>query len=132
MKCPIDGETLIMTERHGVEIDYCPKCRGVWLDRGELDKIIEKAAGPMVLPNPDPEPMPAPPPPEPPQAAPAPRQAHEMPRYEEPRRYEDEQRYDKDRYKKAKKYRGKYSDDDGWYRKKKKRKSILAEIFDFD
>ena len=41
MKCPIDNETLVMTDRHGVEIDYCPKCRGVWLDRGELDKIIE-------------------------------------------------------------------------------------------
>ena len=44
MKCPMDGETLVMTERSGVEIDYCPKCRGVWLDRGELDKIIERAA----------------------------------------------------------------------------------------
>ncbi len=42
MKCPVDNETLVMTERQGVEIDYCPKCRGVWLDRGELDKIIEK------------------------------------------------------------------------------------------
>ncbi len=45
MLCPIDNETLVMSERHGVEIDYCPKCRGVWLDRGELDKIIERAAG---------------------------------------------------------------------------------------
>ena len=44
MKCPVDSETLIMTERNGVEIDYCPKCRGVWLDRGELDKVIERAA----------------------------------------------------------------------------------------
>lgn len=44
MLCPIDGETLVMTDRSGVEIDYCPKCRGVWLDRGELDKIIERAA----------------------------------------------------------------------------------------
>lgn len=44
MKCPMDGETLVMTDRSGVEIDYCPKCRGVWLDRGELDKIIERAA----------------------------------------------------------------------------------------
>lgn len=44
MKCPIDEETLVMTERNGVEIDYCPKCRGVWLDRGELDKIIERSA----------------------------------------------------------------------------------------
>lgn len=43
MKCPVDNETLVMTERQGVEIDYCPKCRGVWLDRGELDKIIEKS-----------------------------------------------------------------------------------------
>ena len=44
MKCPVDGETLVMTDRSGVEIDYCPKCRGVWLDRGELDKIIERSA----------------------------------------------------------------------------------------
>lgn len=44
MKCPNCEETLIMTERQGVEIDYCPKCRGVWLDKGELDKIIEKAS----------------------------------------------------------------------------------------
>lgn len=45
MQCPIDGTDLAMAERHGVEIDYCPKCRGVWLDRGELDKIIEQAEG---------------------------------------------------------------------------------------
>lgn len=45
MKCPIDNADLIMTDRNGVEIDYCPSCRGVWLDRGELDKIIERAAG---------------------------------------------------------------------------------------
>ncbi|HEU0223168.1 MAG TPA: zf-TFIIB domain-containing protein [Paracoccaceae bacterium] len=44
MLCPVDGTTLMMSERSGVEIDYCPKCRGVWLDRGELDKILEKAA----------------------------------------------------------------------------------------
>lgn len=45
MKCPNCEETLVMTERQGVEIDYCPKCRGVWLDKGELDKIIERSAG---------------------------------------------------------------------------------------
>ena len=45
MKCPVDGATLVMTERSGVEIDYCPQCRGVWLDRGELDKIVERSAG---------------------------------------------------------------------------------------
>lgn len=45
MKCPIDTEIdLVMTSRSGVEIDYCPTCRGVWLDRGELDKIIDRAA----------------------------------------------------------------------------------------
>lgn len=40
MKCPVDSTTLSMTERAGIEIDYCPACRGVWLDRGELDKLI--------------------------------------------------------------------------------------------
>lgn len=43
MKCPVCSVALVMSERQGVEIDYCPQCRGVWLDRGELDKIIEKA-----------------------------------------------------------------------------------------
>lgn len=44
MLCPKNcGVSLQMTERQGVEIDYCPSCRGVWLDRGELDKIIERA-----------------------------------------------------------------------------------------
>lgn len=44
MQCPIDGTALVIAERSGVEIDYCPTCRGVWLDRGELDKIIERSA----------------------------------------------------------------------------------------
>lgn len=44
MKCPIDGSELKIAERQGIEIDYCPQCRGVWLDRGELDKIIERSA----------------------------------------------------------------------------------------
>ena len=44
MACPVDGTTLTMSERSGIEIDYCPTCRGVWLDRGELDKIIERNA----------------------------------------------------------------------------------------
>lgn len=44
MQCPVcTTQTLQMAERHGIEIDYCPGCRGVWLDRGELDKIIERA-----------------------------------------------------------------------------------------
>ena len=46
MTCPVDGTTLVMSERSSIEIDYCPTCRGVWLDRGELDKIIERSAQP--------------------------------------------------------------------------------------
>ena len=42
MNCPVDNEVLQMSERSGVEVDYCPRCRGVWLDRGELDKILER------------------------------------------------------------------------------------------
>ena len=46
MKCPMCPDaTLVMSDRQGVEIDYCPTCRGVWLDRGELDKIIERSTG---------------------------------------------------------------------------------------
>lgn len=55
MRCPIDETTLVMSDRNGIEIDYCPQCRGVWLDRGELDKIIDRSVG-----------MPAPPAPQPP------------------------------------------------------------------
>jgi hypothetical protein len=44
MSCPVDGATLVMSERSGIEIDYCPTCRGVWLDRGELDKIIDRSS----------------------------------------------------------------------------------------
>ena len=43
MQCPVCKIDLVMSERQGIEIDYCPTCRGVWLDRGELDKIIEKS-----------------------------------------------------------------------------------------
>ena len=44
MKCPTDATVLQIAERQGIEIDYCPTCRGVWLDRGELDKLIERSA----------------------------------------------------------------------------------------
>ena len=44
MKCPVCKDvTLLMSEKHGIEIDYCPECRGIWLDRGELDKIVQRA-----------------------------------------------------------------------------------------
>jgi len=54
MNCPVcNNVQLLMSERHGIEIDYCPNCRGVWLDRGELDKIIDRStenASPAHLP----------------------------------------------------------------------------------
>src|SRR5688572_20691594 len=53
MQCPVCRVPLAMSDRQGVEIDYCPQCRGVWLDRGELDKIIERSA-PQAAPAPAP------------------------------------------------------------------------------
>lgn len=50
MQCPTDGTQLVLAERAGVEIDYCPQCRGVWLDRGELDKIIDRSAAASATP----------------------------------------------------------------------------------
>ena len=54
MHCPTDGAVLVMSERNGIEIDYCPTCRGVWLDRGELDKIIDRSLGQPPLQQPAP------------------------------------------------------------------------------
>jgi len=55
MNCPVCNVSLLISERQGIEIDYCPQCRGVWLDRGELDKIIDRSAaltsGPAHLQN---------------------------------------------------------------------------------
>ena len=56
MQCPNDGAVLTMSERSGIEIDYCPTCRGVWLDRGELDKILERSlTQPVAAPAPPPQ-----------------------------------------------------------------------------
>src|SRR3989337_1758725 len=60
MSCPVCRVPLTMSEREGVEIDFCPQCRGVWLDRGELDKILDRVA--VVAPA-SPAAPPAPPPP---------------------------------------------------------------------
>lgn len=126
MKCPIDTDVdLVMTDRQGIEIDYCPKCRGVWLDRGELDKIIERTSVPAPAPQAVAQPMPQP---APVAAAPMPAAAGPKPRWDDDRdarRRWDDDDDDDDRYK--------YSRDgykDG-YAKKKKRHSILGEIFDF-
>lgn len=54
MPCPVCKIPLVMSDRQGVEIDYCPQCRGVWLDRGELDKIIERSGAQDAGPAPQP------------------------------------------------------------------------------
>jgi Zn-finger nucleic acid-binding protein len=128
VKCPICTDVdLVMTDRQGIEIDYCPKCRGVWLDRGELDKLIERSAAalapaapaPVAQPVPQPAPQVIPAPQAPVAPAPVPGQAPQ-PRWDDrPRRWDDDD--DDDRYKYSK---------DGYY-KKKKRHSLLGEIFDF-
>lgn len=58
MLCPHCKVDLVMADRQGIEIDYCPSCRGVWLDRGELDKIIERSASYAPVPAPQVPPSP--------------------------------------------------------------------------
>lgn len=66
MECPVcDDVNLAISSREGVEIDYCPQCRGVWLDRGELDKIIDRVNGAPAAPPPPPPPSGSAPPPPP-------------------------------------------------------------------
>ncbi len=110
MKCPVDESTLVMSERQGIEIDYCPRCRGVWLDRGELDKIIERA-----------EPQAATPPPA---AAPAAPTAAPQPA-PPPRDW----RYDSDEYP-AVRPGGHYGDYEGHYGRRRKKRGFLGELFD--
>lgn len=86
MQCPLDGTELKITFREGIEIDYCPRCRGVWLDRGELDKIIEQTAATLR-----------------PAAAPPAREGRDTYRY-----YDDD---DDDRYPKKKKRRSSFLDE---------------------
>jgi uncharacterized protein len=104
MSCPVCVVPLAMSDRQGIEIDYCPQCRGVWLDRGELDKIIERSETPQAAqqsaPQSAPPPLQAPPPMQ--------QQGYQQPVYQQP--YNN---------------RG----DQGYY-KHKKRKSWLEDIFD--
>ncbi|WP_010141818.1 TFIIB-type zinc ribbon-containing protein [Oceanicola sp. S124] len=110
MRCPVDGTELLMTDRQGVEIDYCPTCRGVWLDRGELDKIIERSEAPAAPTRPAPS-----------RAAPMDEGHHGAHRYD-PRAQHHGNHH-------APQHGSHY---DKSYYKKKKRKSLLSEIFDFD
>ncbi len=122
--CPRCGSTLTMSERHGIEIDYCPQCRGVWLDRGELDKIIERVA---VAEAPPPRPA-APPPPQPSgwTQSPSPQPGYQQPAYQQPPPGWAGQRDGGRPYKR---------DDDDWDDDKRRsygkpRKNWLSELFD--
>ena len=106
--CPACRVDLVMSERHGVEIDYCPRCRGVWLDRGELDKILERATPAVTL------------------AEPGRPEARMAP---EPRREEYRETPRGDFRPHGGDHRSHGHDDD--YYKKKKRRSLLDDIFDF-
>ncbi len=106
MKCPVcTTVNLSMSDRQGVEIDYCPQCRGVWLDRGELDKLIERAQA----------------------TAPHAAAAHAPPpRYASPAPPQQQQRGYDERFGHGREYK-----DHADYRSRKK-KGFLGEIFDFD
>ncbi len=112
MQCPNDGTTLVMTERSGIEIDYCPQCRGVWLDRGELDKIIERSADAHGSNR------------EVRTSAPVPGQEYfkpveNRPRFEGPNYKDDDHGY-----------HGDYDKHSG-YNKKHRKESFLGDLFDF-
>ncbi len=115
MQCPVCDVSLSISSREGVEIDFCPQCRGVWLDRGELDKILDRVA----------------------QSGARPDDRDDRARYEDRDRprYDDRPRDDRPRY--DDRDRPRYddrdrSDDRRGYDKRKKRRSFLEDIFDFD
>ena len=104
MKCPNCNETLLMTERNSVEIDYCPSCRVVWLDKGELDKMLEAVDRNYSQQAPPQQYEQAPP-----------QQYQETP---PPQQYQQDPYYKKDYYKHG--------------QKPYKKKSFLGDFFDFD
>lgn len=133
MRCPTDGAELVMAERQGVEIDYCPSCRGIWLDRGELDKILDRAASmPGAVPVAEPGPVPGGFPP-----APAPGYGYGDRRPDDrPREGYRDGGYREGGYRDGGGYREGYRDDRrpdprSPYGKKKKRESWLEDLLDF-
>ncbi|HSV79351.1 MAG TPA: zf-TFIIB domain-containing protein [Ramlibacter sp.] len=111
MQCPVcKSVNLVMSERSGIEIDYCPQCRGVWLDRGELDKIIERASPSAASVAPYAQPAAPHVQPAAPYQQPAPPYQQPAPGYD-PRHAPQQPA--------------------GYY-KKRKREGFLGELFDFD
>jgi len=109
MKCPNCNQTLLIAERHRVEIDYCPNCRGVWLDKGELDKLLDYAGNQNL--------------------------SSQAPVAEERSRPKDNDRYDYDRrphdYSENRNH-DRHNDHYGQRNYQKKKKSFLSDFFDFD
>lgn len=104
MKCPNCNETLLMTERHRIEIDYCPNCRGIWLDKGELDKLLEQASNNMDNSS----------------------QAHN-------KDFSDYNKYERENYQSKQSYReNDHYTDNHKYPHGRKKKSFLSDLFDFD
>ena len=101
MNCPTDGETLLMSERKGVEIDYCPRCRGVWLDRGELDKLLQVA------------------------------DRDDEDRWDDRDRDRDRYDTDRDRDRDRDRVRGRYDSERPYGARRKKKSSFLSEMFEF-
>lgn len=136
MKCPIDQAELVMSERQGVEIDYCPTCRGVWLDRGELDKIIDRVgAAPAAAPAASPTSAPSAPWGDAPVREPAAPSAPRQPEHHYGDGTYGRDRYDDDRYRgrdpryddrRDPKYDPRYDP-----RRKKKDRDWLTDLFDF-
>jgi Zn-finger nucleic acid-binding protein len=108
MNCPHGHGTLLRSERQGVEIDYCPQCRGVWLDRGELDKIVERSA--------------------------AEEEGRGVGRDRDDGRRDDDrdrERHSDDRYPGERRDDPRNADDPRYAKKKKKRTSFLEDLFEF-
>ena len=124
MKCPLCATEMDQHARHGVTIDHCPACGGVWLDPGELDHLLAAVRPAVTLPDPEPEPArPAPPPPRP-----DPRGERDtQPKAPKPVRFEDREKTKKKSKKSGKSYR--YS---RRYSKVNRLKDVLEDIFDFD
>lgn len=113
MECPVCTDvTLAVSSREGVEIDYCPQCRGVWLDRGELDKVIDRVVGTRAerVDAPDLSPQ-------------------RDVRYDERMHSPRQDRYD---LRERPPRQDRYDDDDDRRRRRKKKMSFLEELFDFD
>lgn len=113
MKCPACKTVdLVMSDRNGIEIDYCPQCRGVWLDRGELDKIIERSAGMMQAPAPQP-------------AYNNPTHAHQQ---HNPHNQHADYRYQQSHHTEHHDHR--HDNHHGYH--KKRREGFFSDLFDFD